>query len=152
MSIPENAMKFSESVSQGTVTELFRNLLSRVATDNSTQDGLLEIANKIMINSGVNLNQKSKIITGTDATKTLITKRLAAERIRVLSITISVDGACNIQFLDQDDNNVLATIYFAAAGTFNKTTKSLTKNDIDLYVKASTTVNYSLEINYEIIG
>jgi len=153
--LPENVKKFKETASLASEQDLLQNYLHRVAIDNTIQNGAYEILTNIMLNTSYLKNNSNIVIaTPTDDTKTeLVTKNIYAnERIIIFDISLSCNGVGIISFLDQDDNDLLSKFYSASAGdSMNRTSDALIlPKGKKLYIKSSTSITYSVDVNYTI--
>ena len=150
--IPTNAREFSQSVSLASELDLIRNLIHRIAQDNSVSLGLLELVSNINLNTSP-FGNKSKVIveTITDDTKTKLISLKNFERIIVYGIYVSANGASTISFLDENDNDLFAKFYASAAGDFySREIKTILDEGQEFYIKASSSITYSVDIIYSI--
>jgi hypothetical protein len=141
-----------EQDSSGDVQLLLRNFLDRVAMDGSRDIDALGYLGGIAASLAIPLPDKSAVYAGTAiVTGETVVKCLPGIRIVVFDIFVSMEGICNIAFVDHNGNALWGTMYGPGAGQgfVEHFPKGLwLPMGSPLAINASAAVNYSVAVNY----
>lgn len=137
--------------------ELIANALNRVAMDGSRDQDVMAFLQSMSMSLavlGILPSQSTAIVTQADAEIYTLVKCNPNQRIIVFDILLSINAASDITFLDDDDNDALATMYAPNAGqgfTMNSVRGKYLKRGHALRVQSTNAVNYSIDCSYAII-
>ena len=154
---PNNQLMAKEQASLEDVQELLRNFHHRVAMDGSKDFNALQYLQGIAANtawSGIE-PQATNVVTESDTDAHILVNCLPNERIYVFDILLSLKGVSDFSFIDNEGNDLLATMYAPNAGqgySHNSYRGKPLPRGKGLLVQSSTAINYSIDCSFAIIN
>jgi len=131
--------------------------MHRVAIDGSKDFNLLQYLQGIAANTawpGIE-PQATNVVKESDTDSHILVNCQPNERIYVFDMLLSMAGVTNISFIDDQGNDLLATMYGANAGqgfSHNSYRGKPLPRGKALSVQSSAAVNYSVDCTYSIIN
>lgn len=148
----------SETLSNLDAQQLFRNLIDRIDASGNRQDGAYQLLSQIALGQNPwTFTETPKVVdtTGTVASPgTVLIDTPPDKRICVVDLYVSLDGATDMKFVDDDGTDILGPMYAPNAGQgFVRNYPHgivLGKGKRLLYTN-SAAVDHGIEVNYALI-
>jgi hypothetical protein len=150
-----NNLVSTESAALDDITQLLRNVINRVAADGSKDINLLQFIQGLAANTAIPKPDRREIYHGNAiVTREQLIRGTPGMAIVISDLFVSLNGICNISFLDDDGNYVHPTMYGPNAGqgfTAHFTHGLWLPFGKGLAHSSTAAVAYSIGVNYTLV-